>query len=150
MELLPGDRRLALDDRALVAYKSEDQLDDVQLEYIAWRVNPEREGTQAEWLAARDLVTQDVRRWRASPAFNAVYDKELRKHGVTHERIANMLETLYKKGLKGDTQAMKQYLDWSKQMLPPAPSEPEASDMTDAELAAALRDAAERVDSHAS
>lgn len=121
-----------------------------QDEFLDWLTDPERQGSQNEWARSRGLAGQTVSAWkRDDPFFQDALRRRMAERNLDPESIQDILDALKKEAKGGNVQAAKYLLDYIRYLQPTPPtvdiSRP-AEEMTDEELAAALRAEATRLE----
>lgn len=119
--------------------KVAEEVTETQAAFIEWLVDPNRQGTQAEWAAARGHVPKTVSTWKKDPRFRAAWDARLRSLNIEPDRIQGVIDAVYAKALEGDTKAASLYLQYIERFTPKSVNVIEdrsARDMSDEELEA--------------
>lgn len=127
------------------------ELTRVQLEYLDWLCLPETlrmPDTKKAWAAEHDLSPQALHKWEQLPLFRDEWDLRVKGMAVSPERTQMLLDSLYKRGINGDTRSAELYLKATNQM--PNPKQEinikteKVSEISDAELEAMIAEYAQQ------
>jgi primosomal protein N' len=91
---------------------------DTQQEYVAWRADPQRKGTKAEWAAEHSVSTETLRRWEKTDWFKDAMDEQLHELHLSADATMEVVAAAHEKAKNGDTQAMKLYLAFLERVAP--------------------------------
>lgn len=118
----------------------------LQLEFIDWLLDPQRQGSQRQWAKDHELAEHTVLDWKRTQWFVKVWRERAEKLNGGPERIQNVVDSLYQASLQ-DWRAAQAYLAWvDKTSPPPAKKRDDSalSDMSDEEFEAILKAHLER------
>jgi hypothetical protein len=108
--------------------------------YLDWLCTAPAERQPATKKAMADALGVDIttlRRWEKKSFFREEWQKRVDDIQGSPERTQQLLDTLYKKALDGDTKSAQLYLQATNRMAPPTveiKSDRKASDLSDTEL----------------
>lgn len=108
--------------------------------YLDWLCTAPAERQPATKKAMADALGVDIttlRRWEKKPFFKEEWQKRVDDIQGSPERTQQLLDTLYKKALDGDTKSAQLYLQATNRMAPPTveiKSDRKAADLSDDEL----------------
>jgi hypothetical protein len=111
-----------------------------QQRYLDWLCTAPAERQPSSKKAMADAVGVDIttlRRWEKKPYFKEEWQKRVDDIQGSPERTQQLLDTLYKKALDGDTKSAQLYLQATNRMAPPTveiKSDRKAADLSDEEL----------------
>jgi hypothetical protein len=111
-----------------------------QQKYLDWLCTAPAERQPATKSKMADAVGVDIttlRRWEKKPYFKEEWQKRVDDIQGSPERTQQLLDTLYKKALDGDTKSAQLYLQATNRMAPPTveiKSDRKAADLSDEEL----------------
>jgi len=115
---------------------SAEELTETQLQYLAWRTDPDRTGGKAGFAKAHSVSESTLHNWDKSPRFQLAYEERLRELNLSPDKIQAVIAAAHKKATGGDVHAMKLYLDYLERLQPTRVTRPKgAEDLTDEELA---------------
>lgn len=121
------------------------KMPDKWIDYIDWLCDPENVGkSKKSYAEEHGIVYGTLISWLKNPSFRYELEKRLAELNVHPDRVQQVVDAMHKKAAQGDVQAAKLYLEYIKFIRPPMhllDSTP-VSELTDAELARALEDAA--------
>lgn len=126
------------------------QLTRVQLEYLEWLCLPEPlriPDTKKEWAEEHKLTAQTLNNWEKIPEFRVQWEDAIKNMAVSPERTQMLLDSLYKRGINGDTKSAELYLKATNQM--PNPKQEinikteKVSEISDSELEALIAEYAQ-------
>lgn len=120
----------------------------LQAEFLSWLVNPDRQPTtQRQWAKDHDVHESTLGRWKRDPSFREMWERQLAELNIDPGRIQDVIESLWRVAKNGDVKAMVAYLQMVEKISPPkiVIEEKSVQDMGDDELAAALRERAEKM-----
>lgn len=118
------------------------ELTEEQLAFVDWLVDPEREGSQADFARQLGLHPSTLSVWKKDRAFRRVWDEKLAELNVDPDRIQKVIDALYKEALRGDVKAMQLYLQYVDRFTPKTATVVEdrrAQEMSDEDIAQSLR-----------
>lgn len=98
------------------------ELTRLQLEYLEWLCLPEDlrfPDTKKAWAAEHKVTTQAMHKWEQIPLFRDEWDFRIKGMAVSPERTQLLLDSLYKRGINGDTRSAELYLKATNQMPNP-------------------------------
>lgn len=124
--------------------KVERDMSAVQAAFIEWLVDPQREGSQADFARANNVVPKTLSRWKRDPAFREAWDQRCVELNVDPGRLQEVIDALHRKAIEGDSRAANLYLQYVDRFTPKRVviEERSAKDLTDDELAEALESSA--------
>jgi hypothetical protein len=111
-----------------------------QQRYLDWLCTAPAERQPSSKKAMADAIGVDIttlRRWEKKPYFKDEWQKRVDDIQGSPERTQQLLDTLYKKALDGDTKSAQLYLQATNRMAPPTveiKSDRKAADLSDEEL----------------
>ncbi len=111
-----------------------------QQRYLDWLCTAPAERQPSLKKDMADALGVDVttlRRWEKKPFFKDEWQKRVDDIQGSPERTQQLLDTLYKKALDGDTKSAQLYLQATNRMAPPTvevKSDRKAADLSDEEL----------------
>lgn len=127
------------------------ELTRAQLEYLEWLCLPEPlrfPETKKAYAEEHGVTTQTLINWEKNPLFRDEWDFRIKDMAVSPERTQMLLDSLYKRGINGDTKSAELYLKATNQM--PNPKQEinikteKVSEITDAELEALIAEYAQQ------
>lgn len=124
-----------------------EELKEIRAEYLAYLSDPARTLSQGQWAKEYGVTEKSLRDWRKNPEFQKALDERLADLNIDSVRIQMVIDALHKEAAAGNTRAAQLYLDYVKLLQPqrfrPIEDLSDPSAMSDADLAAALRAAAD-------
>ena len=90
----------------------------LQLEYVEWLCDPERQGSKKEWARAHGIAESTVFRWQNDRSFKATYEQRLAELNVSPDRIQAVVDALWAAASRGDTKAASLYLQYVDRLQP--------------------------------
>lgn len=118
------------------------ELTEGQLAFIDWLVDPQREGSQADFARQLQVHPSTLTLWKKDRSFKHQWEERLAELNVDPDRIQNVIDALYKAALRGDVKAMQLYLQYVDRFTPTTATVIEdrrVQDMTDEDIATSLR-----------
>lgn len=111
--------------------------------FLEWLTTPpeKREPSSQQALAKEmDLHPQTLTNWKQDPTFRQEWDRALAAMNIRPDRVQEVVESLHKQAVRGDTKAAQLYLTMVEKISPPKIifEEKGVQAMSDEELDAAL------------
>lgn len=111
---------------------------------IDWLVDPVSNSTTPtlqDWCSQNGVGYSTAAKWKKEPEFRAAWDAKIAEFNQDPSRIQSVIDALWDRAKGGDVQAGKEYREWVNRFQRDAPTETAVSQLTDAELEEAYRDA---------
>lgn len=118
------------------------ELTEQQLEYVAWRADPHREGDKHSWARDHGVSRSTIYKWESKPWFRNALEKRLAELNIEPDRIQAVLERLWREAEGGDVQAAKLYFAEIERIRPAPPKREDhtIAELSDEELEIAWRE----------
>lgn len=116
--------------------------------YVSWYVLPPgTRPTQKDWCAEHGVAETTPVRWQKEPWFREAVDHFYAQLNISPLRVQEVVDALHLAATRGNTHAATLYLQYIDRLAPRrvVVESREVSELTDIELAAALREAADGV-----
>jgi hypothetical protein len=124
----------------VMAALAENMLEPKHMAYLDWLCTLPSERTptsKIKYAQENGIGLETLRRWEKKPNFRSEWSKRVDEIQGSPERTKNLLDTLYEKGLSGDTRSAELWLKATNRLAPPTvtvSSDRKAAELTDAEL----------------
>jgi hypothetical protein len=92
----------------------------IQSEFLDWWLDPAREGTQTDWAKAHGLQPNKIGEWKRQPWFRKEWERRARELNLGPEKVQAVIAAVHAAALNGNVAAQKLYLQYAKELLPPA------------------------------
>jgi len=113
--------------------------------YLQWLCDPQRQGTKQDQADALGVNRSTITRWENAPHFRKAWTERVQELGGSPDRLAAAYDAMYAKGLSGDVNAMKLWLQATGNLRTEqeAPRTKSVRDLSDEELDAMLAERAQ-------
>lgn len=114
----------------------------LQLEFVEWLVDPDpKKGSQAEWGRRNGVSPQALSTWKKNRIFRGQLEKRLAELNVSPDRLQQIVETLHRQAVAGDTRSAELYMRYVEKLQPTrvVVVDRAVSELSDAELKERIR-----------